>query len=39
MLIYLHLKMVLNAKPSYSKTEKYETKNNCSLLKYYSIIF
>ena len=37
MLTYLHvnLKWYLMQKPSYSKTEKYDTKNNCSLLKYY----
>ena len=39
MLTYLHtfnqLKMILNAKPNYSKTEKYGTKTIISVLNYY----
>ena len=27
------LKMVLNAKPSYPGTEKYDTNNNCFVIK------
>ena len=34
MLTYV-LKWYLIQKSSYSETEKYDTKNNCSLLKYY----
>ena len=38
-IIAYQLKMVLNAKPSYSKTEKYDTKNNYYIINVLLVCF